>query len=650
MNPPALVDLVASALAEPERRARPAPCGVRLALDHVHRGLRGAAARAEALGLPVPPLGGQLFRPLAALAGAHAAGHEPDDRLWLAALAIQLAHEASLLHDDVIDGAAIRRGEPTMAASHGVARALIDGDHLLTAAYRVAGETGSVVFMRLFAAAVERTVAGEKRQASLRGSGLDWDTYHAVVAGKSGELFGCALAAAAALNGGPTDRWVEVGRRVGSAYQMVDDLLDYCPAAAAGKAPLGDYRAGLWTWVRLEAADLPAGLAPDAIREHLFARRPGGSPMRRTLARLDAEMRDIEARIASLGNDQGVVAGLLASWRERSADAIRGEEHVLLRAEAASRLRRLTGGRDMAEASEVREYFAEHGRTFRFAAHLFPRQLRDQVATVYAFCRFTDDLVDRQDDLPPATRHTLLDAWRDAAWTAYRGTRTGIPILDRAMGEMAEHRVPFAYAADLIEGARMDLDSVTIATAEELQTYAYRVASVVGLWLTELVGVRDPGTLDRAAAMGHAMQITNILRDVGEDLARGRCYLPATLLAEHGLTSRDLESLRRSDGPIPDAYAAACEHLMGHAERQYAYAFEAPPGLPGYFRRPVAVAARAYAAIHDAIRRNGYDNLRHRAVTTLPEKLMEGLGGLRDLHAPARRRPLRPLPGALSLT
>jgi phytoene synthase len=650
MSAQALVELVAGALAERADPVLARPRGFRGALDDVHVGLRGAVAHAEALGLPVPRLAGQLYRPLAVLAGARAAGHEPDERLWLAALAIQLAHEASLLHDDVIDGASTRRGEPTVAARHGVAHALVEGDHLLTAAYRVAAETGSARFMQLFAGAVERTVAGEKRQAALRGTELDWESYRSVVAGKSGELFGCALAASAALRDQATDAWVAVGRRVGSAYQMVDDLLDFCPTAATGKAPLGDYRAGLWTWIRLETADLPAGLDANAVRERLFVRRAGGSPMRRALGRLDAELRDIETHLAALGNDQGIVAALLASWRERSAGAIREEEHQLHRIEAASRVRALTGGRTLTHAAERRAYFAEHGRTFRFAARLFPRETREQVTTVYAFCRFTDDLVDRQADLPSASLEALLTAWRDAAWAAYGGAPSGIPVLDDAMAQMAARHVPFAYAAELIEGARMDLGPVSIATAEELQTYTYRVASVVGLWLTELAGVRDPGTLDRAAAMGHAMQLTNILRDVGEDLARDRRYIPATLLAEHGLSPDDLDTLRASTDPIPDAYAAVCEHLMAVAERQYAYAFEALPDLPGGFRRPVAVAARAYAAIHDVIRRNGYDNLRRRAFTTLPEKLVHGLGGLYALHALGRRSALRPLPGTLSLS
>lgn len=644
-----LVELVTTALAEPEPSAPGRTGAVRPALDEVHRSMRGAVARAEALGLPVPPLGGQLYRPLAALAGARAARCEPDERLWLAALAIQLAHEASLLHDDVVDGATTRRGEPTVAARHGVARALVEGDHLLTAAYRVAAETGSAAFMRLFATAVERTVAGEKRQAAVRGREIDWDTYRAVVGGKSGELFGCALAAAAALRGDAPEPWVALGRRVGTAYQMVDDLLDYCPSAATGKAPLSDYRAGLWTWIRLDAAGLPAGLEPDAVRDRLFADGDGGSPMRRALTRLDAEMRALEADLGTLGDDHGIVAGLLASWRAKSADAIREEERHLHRVDAARRVHALTGGRELADPGERTAYFAEHGRTFRLAARLFPRAMREQVATVYAFCRFTDDLADRQPDLSFTTRGALLDAWRDAAWSAYRGTPTGIPVLDGAMGQMAAHRVPFAYAADLIEGARMDLGPVAIADADELRTYTYRVASVVGLWLTELAGVRAPATLERAAAMGHAMQITNILRDVGEDLARGRCYVPASLLAEHGLSTGDLERLRDSADPIPGAYAALCERLMDQAEREYARAFEALPDLPGYFRRPVAVAAHAYSAIHDAIRRNGYDNLRRRAYTSLPGKVVHGAAGLLALKSAERRgRAERILPEILT--
>jgi len=608
----------------------PAPAGGEEHRAVVRAGLASARRRALALRLPVPDLAGQLYRPLTALAGARASGHPPDASLWLAALALQLAHEASLLHDDVIDRAATRRGAPTTVQRHGPARALLEGDHLLTAAYRVAAETGSPAFVRLFAHAVERTVAGEKRQAAARGSALDWDRYRDIVSGKSGELFGCALAAGAALAGEDPTALADVGRRIGTVYQMVDDLLDFCPSAPSGKPPFQDLRAGLWTWPQLETGPLPRDLEPDEAIGRLFRPLDDTSAMRRAVVRLRREANDVRAALSRLGDDGGVVAALLDTWTARSATAVRHEEQALARVEAADRVERLTGGQRLDQPAARQRYFATHARTFRFASRLFPREAADRVASVYAFCRFTDDLVDRQPDLPLRARHALLDGWTAAARRAYDGRRTDLPMIDAAMADMAAHRVPFRYAADLIAGVRMDAGPVALDTVEDLRLYAYRVASVVGLWLTELFGVRDPAILERAAAMGQAMQITNIVRDVGEDLALDRVYLPARLLAGHGVRVADLRAAAQGTAPLPRGYPAVCEHLMALAERQYAYAFEALPDLPGFFRRPVAVAARAYAGIHDAIRAAGYDP-RHRARTSLPRKVLLATSALRDL-------------------
>src|SRR5690606_1544019 len=124
---------------------------------------------------------------------------------------------------------------------------------------------------------------------------------------------------------------------------------------------------------------------------------------------------------------------------------------------------------------------------------------------------------------------------------------------------------PLRYASELIEGMRMDVRGVRYATLGELSAYTYRVASVVGLWITTLFGIRDPWMLERAATLGHAMQLTNILRDVGEDLDAGRVYLPESWLRAHGLAVADLRHMRAS-GTIDPRYARLVEALLRVAE------------------------------------------------------------------------------------
>ena len=289
-----------------------------------------------------------------------------------------------------------------------------------------------------------------------------------------------------------------------------------------------------------------------------------------------------------------------------------------------ARLRALPAFRELATPGA---YMARHSRSFRFASALLRGVARDRIASVYAWCRFTDDLADgAADDVTGA--EARLDAWLACARAAYDGRPCGVPLVDRVMGEMAQLGIPFAYAADLVAGVRGDLRFATYADLAALRVYTYRVAGVVGRWLTELHGVRDPWMLDRAAALGHAMQLTNVLRDVGEDWAQRRLYIPLDRLAAHGLAPEDVGRLQRGERDVDAAWRGLVEELMAVAARDYAAAREAIPCLPAGFRRSVAVAAAVYEGIHGAIRRNGHDNLRRRAVTTTGRKLALAAGAL----------------------
>jgi 15-cis-phytoene synthase len=602
--------------------------------DAVQRELERLAERVRAEGMPVPALRGQLIRPLLACSGAAMLDDTPAvrERFWNGVLALQLAHEASLVHDDAIDGAGERRGEPTVAARHGVAAALVLGDHLLTTAYRLAARTESLSFVTLFARAVERTVAGEVAQGRNAGKPLDRATYEETVLAKSGELMGCALALVPALlDRSDASEHFELGRRLGLVYQMLDDLLDYCPAAETGKPALGDYAATLWTWPLAELGVRDFSRPADEILAALHARGPDGrSVAERCLVHLRSEILALQAKLGErLGADAAAI-GLLDRWlatgeravaRETERDRERRTRSPIAREALAARL---AGGADH------QAFMAHHSRSFRFASRFFNERDAQRVARVYAFCRRTDDLVDEPDPAGPEPS-AMLDAWVALSRRAYDGGRTGIALLDQVMPEAADAGVPFEVVRDLVEGMRMDLGPVRYASLEELRIYTYRAASVVGLWICHLFGVRDPWLLQRAERLGHAMQLTNILRDVGEDLQRGRIYLPAGWMHAHGVTIEAIAELRGGTAPMPVEYRELLEALMSVAEADYRAALEAVPLLPKALRNPVAVAAHVYRGIHDAIRSGGYDNLRLRARTTLPKKLWlagAAIGGL----------------------
>ncbi len=285
----------------------------------------------------------------------------------------------------------------------------------------------------------------------------------------------------------------------------------------------------------------------------------------------------------------------------------------------------------------LNRFFREHSRSFSFAARWFSAAEYRRVARVYAFCRTTDDLVD-QARLPAGQVEEQLDRWLSLARQAYDGRPSGISWLDEIMAASAQADVPFRLIDALAAGVRMDVGAVTLPSVEALQVYTHRVASVVGMWLCYLFEVRAEETLQRAAALGRAMQVTNILRDVGEDLRRRRIYLPADLRARYGVTDDDLLAMASGAEPITAGYKALIEELMEQADADYRYAFRGLAGVPRSFARASAVAAEVYRGIHRAIRRNGYDNFRRRAYTRGPEKVLLAARGLYRLRR-VRRRP-----------
>ena len=229
-------------------------------------------------------------------------------------------------------------------------------------------------------------------------------------------------------------------------------------------------------------------------------------------------------------------------------------------------------------ASDSLAYMAEHSRSFRFATRFLPSRRAQEIAEIYAFCRFTDDMVDRASGIPADELEARLDQWESLVTLAYAGRMTGVPFLDKPIGRMGREGVPLSHALELIEGVRMDVRPRRFGCMDDLETYTYRVAGVVGKWLAELSGVRHPAVLGRAADLGHAMQLTNILRDVGEDWERGRLYLPLDAMARHGLDESYLHSAHGWDGRPPQSYCDLMEEIM------IAGGAEIPFGLPGHPR------------------------------------------------------------------
>lgn len=257
-------------------------------------------------------------------------------------------------------------------------------------------------------------------------------------------------------------------------------------------------------------------------------------------------------------------------------------------------------------ARECRRITRHHARTFYFASHCLPREIRAHAYAVYGFCRWADNGVDDARDLDDA--RAQVDRAREALDRAYsqRSIPTALAAFRKTVRECA---IPRGLFDDLLDGMTMDLTIRRYPDFPALEVYCYRVAGVVGLMMTHVFGFRHPRCLPRAVALGNAMQLTNILRDVGEDLARGRVYLPQDELARFGISEDFL-----AQGRVDEPFRELLRFQIARARRLYQESELGIADLVGPASRlTVRVMGRLYAGILGAIEQLDYDILQHRA-------------------------------------
>lgn len=260
----------------------------------------------------------------------------------------------------------------------------------------------------------------------------------------------------------------------------------------------------------------------------------------------------------------------------------------------------------------------EHGRTFAFMTRFMTRPQARGVAAVYGFARTVDDTVDEADGLTPAEVQRSLDRLKADLEAAVRGTWRS-ERFEALAHTIHSFRIPLAPFFDLLDGCAMDLTLTRYPDWALLDRYCYGVAGTVGLILTPIVGYRGGAeALEHAKQLGTAMQLTNILRDVGEDLGRDRVYLPAEELERFDVTEEEL--FRR----VPtERFRALMRFQVDRARTMYREGARLLPLVESRAGRlAFAVGIEGYGAILDRIEDNGYDSLTRRAYTTTAEKLM----------------------------
>jgi phytoene synthase len=267
---------------------------------------------------------------------------------------------------------------------------------------------------------------------------------------------------------------------------------------------------------------------------------------------------------------------------------------------------------------ECWDILRRHGKTFHMMAVLLGPERGGAIAALYGFARVADDAVDNPApwDTPRRIREQL--GWMQ---TELRRALAGDSEQARfaALGEaIRRYDVPLEPFDDLIAGLEMDLERSRFRTFSDLELYCYRVAGTVGLMITPVAGyVRGSRALEHAKTLGTAMQLTNILRDVGEDLLRGRLYLPEEELERFGLTEADL--LARTQ---PERFRKFMEFQIARARRLYDEGLALIPLLTSARGRGAfQFAVDAYSAILDKIRANDFDVFGRRAHLSLSEKV-----------------------------
>ncbi len=255
----------------------------------------------------------------------------------------------------------------------------------------------------------------------------------------------------------------------------------------------------------------------------------------------------------------------------------------------------------------------QSGSSFYYSFLFLPPERRRAITALYAFCREVDDVVD--DPIDSTVARAKLAWWREEIAAAFAGTPQH-PVARALAPVVASYGLPQAHFQTVIDGMTMDLERSRYSDFPELEKYCHRVAGTVGLMSAEIFGYANPATRQYARDLGIAFQLTNIVRDVGEDARRGRIYLPQDELARHGVTETGL--LKGESGA---GFRALIAQEVSRARTWYDRAIGALPAEDACAQRPGLVMAAIYRALLDQVARDGYRVLDHRIALTPLRKL-----------------------------
>lgn len=282
-------------------------------------------------------------------------------------------------------------------------------------------------------------------------------------------------------------------------------------------------------------------------------------------------------------------------------------------------------------------------KSFAAAARLFSAETRKDVVMLYAWCRHCDDFIDGQtlgrqaeSDFRNGQR-ARLEHLKAKTAQALSGAASDDPNFEALRRVVVRHEIPERHLQELLDGFAMDVDQRRYEAIGDTLEYCYGVAGVVGVMVSMIMGARDPAVLDRASDLGFAFQLTNIARDVIEDARMGRVYIPAEILARHGVESVDADDRDQ----WPRLHAAALDLLIV-ADDYYASALVGLSALPLRSAWATAAARRVYRDIGERLRRQGPEAWEGRVSTSAARKIVLLAASVTDVVASRIRPTERP--------
>lgn len=283
-----------------------------------------------------------------------------------------------------------------------------------------------------------------------------------------------------------------------------------------------------------------------------------------------------------------------------------------------------------------RKLNAEHGKTYYLATLMLPREKRKYVHALYGFARYADEIVDNlESTLSLAEKARALDSWGQKILSDIRSGKSEDPIGEALIDTVNTFSIPIEHFEAFLHSMAMDLTITEYETYQDLLEYVYGSAAVIGLEMVPVLGVLDNGAYEAAKKLGIAFQLANFIRDVGEDLDRGRVYLPMSELRSFGVTRPMLEQRVLT----PEIKAA----LAFNIERVRTLQREAAPGielLDPTSRPCIRAASELYCGIVDEVEKIGYEIFTKRAKTSTARRARVALAALVSSWA-ARINPTR---------